>query len=190
VLTHHKDVPYRLLEAVPELSCGDPNSGNLIVQGDNLHALKALLPRYAGQADWEIADFEVSLGDAEFATAVEAPRRARLEVGKNERIGVDVYEELVPQLKLFSRESGWTATELVHWLDRNLPFPYADPDFLVELDSGVVVAVEYKGADRAMTPDSIEKKRIGELWAARSGGRCRFAWVENRNWAALRAAVQ
>jgi adenine specific DNA methylase Mod len=34
---------------VPELSCGTANSGNLIVQGDNLHALKALLPRYAGQ---------------------------------------------------------------------------------------------------------------------------------------------
>ena len=49
VVRHHKDVPYRLLEAVPELSCGDPASGNLIVQGDNLHALKALLPRYAGQ---------------------------------------------------------------------------------------------------------------------------------------------
>ena len=49
VIKHHKDVPYRLLEPVPELSCGDPNSGNLIVQGDNLHALKALLPRYAGQ---------------------------------------------------------------------------------------------------------------------------------------------
>lgn len=46
---HHKDVPYRLLEPVPELSCGDEQSGNLIVQGDNLHALKALLPRYAGQ---------------------------------------------------------------------------------------------------------------------------------------------
>ena len=49
VVNHHKDVPYRLLESVPELSCGDPDSGNLIVQGDNLHALKALLPRYAGQ---------------------------------------------------------------------------------------------------------------------------------------------
>ena len=49
VVTHHKDVPYRLLEPVPELSCGDPDSDNLIVQGDNLHALKALLPRYAGQ---------------------------------------------------------------------------------------------------------------------------------------------
>lgn len=49
VVKHHKDVPFRLLEPVPELSCGDPNSGNLIVQGDNLDALKALLPRYAGQ---------------------------------------------------------------------------------------------------------------------------------------------
>ena len=41
VVKHHKDVPFRLLETVPELSCGDANSGNLIVQGDNLHALKA-----------------------------------------------------------------------------------------------------------------------------------------------------
>lgn len=49
VVKHHKDVPFRLLEPVPELSCGDAASGNLIVQGDNLHALKALLPRYAGQ---------------------------------------------------------------------------------------------------------------------------------------------
>src|SRR4030042_2300621 len=49
VVKHHKDVPYRLLEPVPELSCSDSGSGNLIVQGDNLHALKALLPRYAGQ---------------------------------------------------------------------------------------------------------------------------------------------
>ena len=55
VVKHHKDVPYRLLEPVAELSCekvgaGDTAaSGNLIVQGDNLHALKALLPRYAAQ---------------------------------------------------------------------------------------------------------------------------------------------
>ena len=49
VVKHHQEVPFRLLEPVPELSCGEPDSGNLIVQGDNLHALKALLPRYAGQ---------------------------------------------------------------------------------------------------------------------------------------------
>ncbi|MEZ7881694.1 MAG: site-specific DNA-methyltransferase [Brachymonas denitrificans] len=52
VVKHHKDVPFRLLEPVADLSCGPAqgkDSGNLIVQGDNLHALKALLPRYAGQ---------------------------------------------------------------------------------------------------------------------------------------------
>jgi adenine-specific DNA-methyltransferase len=49
VVRHHREVPFRLLEPVPELSCGGADSGNLIVQGDNLHALKALLPRYAGQ---------------------------------------------------------------------------------------------------------------------------------------------
>lgn len=30
VVKHHKDVPYRLLEPVPELSAGDQGSGNLI----------------------------------------------------------------------------------------------------------------------------------------------------------------
>ncbi len=71
VVKHHKEVPFHLLEPVPELSLSEPPalaggqtalseppalaggqtaaSDNLIVQGDNLHALKALLPRYAGQ---------------------------------------------------------------------------------------------------------------------------------------------
>ena len=42
-------VPYRLLEAVPELSAGDTNTENMLIQGDNLQALKALLPLYAGK---------------------------------------------------------------------------------------------------------------------------------------------
>ena len=33
----------------PELSAGDPDAENLLVEGDNLEALKALLPRYRGQ---------------------------------------------------------------------------------------------------------------------------------------------
>jgi len=49
VIRHHKDVPFRLLEADKKLSHGDGGDGNLIVQGDNLHALKALLPKYAGK---------------------------------------------------------------------------------------------------------------------------------------------
>ena len=41
---------YRLLEEVPELSYGDRNSENLLIQGDNLESLKALIPFYAGKA--------------------------------------------------------------------------------------------------------------------------------------------
>jgi adenine-specific DNA-methyltransferase len=49
VINHHLDVPFHLLKDVPELGCGDPGSGNLIVEGDNLLALKALLPYYKGK---------------------------------------------------------------------------------------------------------------------------------------------
>lgn len=42
-------VPYRLLEEAPDMSTGDPNTGNLLIYGDNLDALKALLPFYAGR---------------------------------------------------------------------------------------------------------------------------------------------
>lgn len=41
--------PYRLLEADAKISYGDQNSQNLLIQGDNLDALKALLPYYAGK---------------------------------------------------------------------------------------------------------------------------------------------
>jgi len=41
--------PYRLLEPGPEMGYGDPAAGNLLIRGDNLDALKALLPYYAGR---------------------------------------------------------------------------------------------------------------------------------------------
>ncbi|RUQ41003.1 MAG: site-specific DNA-methyltransferase, partial [Candidatus Competibacteraceae bacterium] len=53
-LTREEDIhraahaPYRLLEAAP-LSHGDRDTGNMLIQGDNLDALKALLPYYAGK---------------------------------------------------------------------------------------------------------------------------------------------
>jgi len=49
VVNHHRHVPFHLLKNREDLSCGDSNSGNLLVQADNLLALKALLPYYAGQ---------------------------------------------------------------------------------------------------------------------------------------------
>ena len=49
VVKHLHEVPFHLLKDVPDLACGDPGSGNLIALGDNLVALKALLPHYAGE---------------------------------------------------------------------------------------------------------------------------------------------
>jgi adenine-specific DNA-methyltransferase len=49
VVEHHKQVPFHILRCNPDLSVGAPGGGNLLVHGDNLLALKALLPYYAGQ---------------------------------------------------------------------------------------------------------------------------------------------
>jgi adenine-specific DNA-methyltransferase len=46
-LTIASQVPYRVLDHVETV--GDPDSGNLLIQGDNLDALKALLPLYRGR---------------------------------------------------------------------------------------------------------------------------------------------
>ena len=56
--------PYRLLESVPELSYGNADSENLLLQGDNLEALKALLPFYAGKVKCIFIDPPYNTGGA------------------------------------------------------------------------------------------------------------------------------
>ena len=50
IYAHHLSVPYRPLEPDESLSC-NPSAAedNFIIRGDNLYALKALLPRYANR---------------------------------------------------------------------------------------------------------------------------------------------
>lgn len=59
-----ESIPYRLFEEVPDLGYGDRDTGNMIVQGDNLHALKALLPFYAGQVQCVYVDPPFNTGQA------------------------------------------------------------------------------------------------------------------------------
>jgi site-specific DNA-methyltransferase (adenine-specific)/adenine-specific DNA-methyltransferase len=49
VENYRKQVPVHLLRCDEKLSVGDAGSGNLLILGDNLVALKALLPFYSGQ---------------------------------------------------------------------------------------------------------------------------------------------
>jgi adenine-specific DNA-methyltransferase len=50
IWNHHLSIPYHTLEEVSKLNFqADKGDGNLIIEGDNLLALKALLPQYAGK---------------------------------------------------------------------------------------------------------------------------------------------
>lgn len=64
IWNHHLTVPYHTLDEVPALSF-DPakGEGNIIVEGDNLTALKALLPQYAGKINCIFIDPPYNTGN-------------------------------------------------------------------------------------------------------------------------------
>ena len=63
----HLAVPYQLVHCNGKLSAGDKNAGNLLVQGDNLAALKALLPYYGGQVKCAYIDPPYNTGNEGWA---------------------------------------------------------------------------------------------------------------------------
>ena len=64
VWNHHLAVPFRPLEMQADKGIGAARlDGNLIVQGDKLHALKALLPMYAGKVDCIFIDPPYNTGN-------------------------------------------------------------------------------------------------------------------------------
>jgi adenine-specific DNA-methyltransferase len=64
VYNHHLTVPFRPLEIHPEKGIGVPAlDGNLVIQGDNLDALKALLPTLAGKVDCIFIDPPYNTGN-------------------------------------------------------------------------------------------------------------------------------
>jgi len=68
VYNHHLAVPFRPLIPDPTRSVGESGKqgrldGNLIIHGDNLHALKALLPMYARQVDCIFIDPPYNTGN-------------------------------------------------------------------------------------------------------------------------------
>jgi adenine-specific DNA-methyltransferase len=64
VYNHHLSVPYRPLLPDAKKGIGPADlGGNLVIHGDNLHALKALLPRYAGKVDLVFIDPPYNTGN-------------------------------------------------------------------------------------------------------------------------------
>lgn len=68
VYNHHLSVPFRPLEVHSDKGIGEPSlEGNLIIHGDNLHALKALLPLYAGKVDCVYIDPPYNTGKSDWS---------------------------------------------------------------------------------------------------------------------------
>ena len=63
------------------------------------------------------------------------------------------------------------------------------PDFLLRMQDGRVLVVEYKGAHLYDDPDQAEKRRIGELWARRAGKGYGFVMPKQKDWDMIRAAL-
>ncbi|MYH15987.1 MAG: site-specific DNA-methyltransferase [Gammaproteobacteria bacterium] len=64
VYNHHLSVPFHPLVPDPDKGIGEPAlDGNLIIHGDNLHALKSLLPLYAGKVDCVFIDPPYNTGN-------------------------------------------------------------------------------------------------------------------------------
>jgi type III restriction enzyme len=64
------------------------------------------------------------------------------------------------------------------------------PDFIVELNDGRIALVEYKGGHLAEQKKELHKEEVGNLWAARSGGKGVFVRVVDRDWAKLEIALK
>lgn len=64
VIDHYKEIPYYLLNTDKKLSYNIDNAGdNIIVHGDNLIALKALLPYYSGRVKFCYIDVPYNTGN-------------------------------------------------------------------------------------------------------------------------------
>ena len=66
VVTYHRQVSYHVLERIPEKGVLDSHGsdcGNMVIHGDNLDALKALLPEYEGKVDCVYIDPPYNTGN-------------------------------------------------------------------------------------------------------------------------------
>ncbi|AOY75005.1 site-specific DNA-methyltransferase [Clostridium formicaceticum] len=67
VINHYKEMPYHLLDTKKELSYNiEEAEGNIIVHGDNLVALKSLLPYYSKSAKFCYIDVPYNTGNEEW----------------------------------------------------------------------------------------------------------------------------
>ncbi|MDH4163279.1 MAG: DEAD/DEAH box helicase family protein [Nitrospirota bacterium] len=63
------------------------------------------------------------------------------------------------------------------------------PDFVCKLDDGRILVVEYKNSRDWDLPDNAEKRRLGELWEARSSGKGLFIMPKGKDFEGIRSKL-
>lgn len=97
---------------------------------------------------------------------------------------LDTWGEIDFWVRNLSREP-----EFSFWLQTSTDKFY--PDFVCKLKDGRTLVVEYKSIrDYDESSDAAEKRRLGELWAEKSGGKCLFVMTRGMEWERIKVALQ
>ncbi len=105
---------------------------------------------------------------------------------KGEEVQCAQFIDTLPQVNFWVRN---LERKPLHsfWLQTSTDRFY--PDFVCLLKDGRYLVVEYKGLQLWSADDAREKREIGELWEARSGGSCLFVMPNGPDFDAIRAKL-
>ena len=99
------------------------------------------------QGEWRLLDRSFQLSEQEFKTLQAKAEGGRFEV-KEEEIKFIYLEHIETQLALYDFQNEWTQTEIVTWLERNIPEESISPD---EKAAYLNAAVDWLTSNRKLT---------------------------------------
>ena len=97
--------------SIPVLSI---HQGNLFEQFEKTHI---------DNVGWALSLDDATLTETEFSLAADIPQIGEVDIRKNGKLEAHFLPELEKQMMLFTKHSGWSVAQLVHWLDRSFAHP-------------------------------------------------------------------
>lgn len=104
----------------------------------------------------------------------------------NEEFECAVFIDMMSEVKFWVRNPV-RRPDASFWLQTSTDKFY--PDFVAKLNDERILVVEYKGEHLWGAPDAIEKRAVGDLWAARSDGKCLFIMPKGPDFTALHSVI-
>ncbi|HEX5279658.1 MAG TPA: site-specific DNA-methyltransferase [Micropepsaceae bacterium] len=161
VYSHHLSVPFRELIPVPDKSVPGGKKAslddNLIIHGDNLEALKALLPRYAGKVDVIYIDPPYNTGNEKWAynDNVNSPLMKEWLGKVVDRDDLERHDKWLCMM--------WPRLELLRELLSDTGFLFASLDDN-EIANFIGIANQIFGADALVANIIVESNRRGQTY--------------------------